>query len=398
MPVQRSNAGPVVDHPPKSIQNTRFMRSLLLPEVILPICVLVFLLSLILYRDRLASNPSRQSPRVAFRSAAELASIKPEKDSYPCFVAERSNSASPLRAAIRNCVLSFPNLAPIEQYKVYLHSGYFTFQQTDLFISDRLPITITRGYWQWSLSTEAFGAASGIGYDIHPFGDRNPYTYMKLVLPDGNQVPFHRISQGTSYFNDVQEHTGTPATPFDRARIWWNGDHWDMRFADGTMYRFPEAYFSKRPAQAALVGMHDAAGNEVKFVREQTGNLLRVISPAGHWIDFQYDRHDRTISAKNDSGIVLTYVYDQLGRLSEVLRDSNILWQYSYEPEGIGMIRDSRGRVILTNHYHAGRIESMKLGTGGTYTFDYLYDRTGYVIETRIKAPQGKFTILKFEH
>jgi YD repeat-containing protein len=333
---------------------------------------------------------------VTFKPASELSKIKPLVDSYPCLVVERANTGSPLHAEIRDCVPSRPNEAEIEQYKVFLHSGNFTLQQTDLFIPDRMPIMVTRAYWQWYSGAEAFGTGGGLAYDIHPYGDRFPYTYMRLELPDGDEIPFHRISQGTSYGDDVQEHTGTPLTVFDKSRIWWNRDHWDMRFTDGTMYRFPEAYYSKRAAQAALVGMRDPAGDEVKFVRDKAGNLIRVISPSGHWIEFAYDGRNRILSAHDDSGLSISYSYDELGRLSEVSRHGVTVWRYSYDPRGVTAIQDSRGRTILSNRYQMGRIQSLTIAGVGTYQFDYLFDQRGHVVETSVRDPKGKFIPIKF--
>jgi YD repeat-containing protein len=268
--------------------------------------------------------------------------------------------------------------------------------QTDMFISDSIPLVLTRGYWQWYSGSEAFGAGAGLAYDIHPFGDRFPYTYMKLELPDGDQIPYHRISQGTSFLDDVQEHTGTPPTVFDKSRIWWNRDHWDMSFPDGTMYRFPEAYYAKRSAQAALVGMRDPAGNEVKFVRDKSGNLTRVTSPGGHWIKFDYDTQNRIPSAEDDSGRGVAYSYDEQGRLAEVSRGQSTVWRYSYDSSGMTAIQDATRRTILTIHYKGGRIESLRLADGRTYQFDYLFNQRGDVVETRVRDPKGKFTTFRF--
>jgi YD repeat-containing protein len=380
---------------PARTSTRTFARSLLLPEVILPVCLLVSLLCVMIFRKPWV-RPAPRPVVVTYKSAAELAKIKPAIDSYPCFVVERTKSGSSLHAEIRQCVPSLPNQAEIEQYKIFLWSGYFTMLQTDMFISDSIPLVLTRGYWQWYSGSEAFGAGAGLAYDIHPFGDRFPYTYMKLELPDGDQIPYHRISQGTSFLDDVQEHTGTPPTVFDKSRIWWNRDHWDMSFPDGTMYRFPEAYYAKRSAQAALVGMRDPAGNEVKFVRDKSGNLTRVTSPGGHWIKFDYDTHNRIPSAEDDSGRGVAYSYDEQGRLAEVSRGQSTVWRYSYDSSGMTAIQDATRRTILTIHYKGGRIESLRLADGRTYQFDYLFNQRGDVVETRVRDPKGKFTTFRF--
>ena len=370
-----------------------FPRALFLPEVILPVCLLAFIFLVLRFKKPWL----RPVPRVVvtYKTAEELRKIKLSVDSYPCFIVERTKTDS-LQAEIRQCVASLPNEVEVEQYKVYLQSGYFTLQQTDLFIPDRLPIVLTRAYWQWDPTSGAFGAGASLAYDIYLFGDRCPYTYMGLVLPDGDQIHYHRISHGTGYLDDVQEHTGTPSTVFDKSRIWWNRDHWDMRLPDGTLYQFPESSHRKRAAQAALVGIRDPVGDEIKLVRDRAANLIRVSSPSGHWIKLGYDGQNRIVAGRDDSGRDVSYSYDEQGRLSEVRRGQSTVWRYGYDSDGMTAIQDARGSAILTNHYQGGRIESLKLADGRIYRFDYLLNQRGSVVETRVQDPKGEFVMFKF--
>jgi YD repeat-containing protein len=370
------------------------LQKVLLPEVILAVGLLVF--NVLLLMSRPWMRPKPRPVIVTHKSAAELAKIKPTSDSYPCLVVERQSPTAPLHAEIQSCLLTLPNQAPIEQYKVFLSTGYFVMQQSDLYIPDRVPLVLTRAYRHWYSSSEAFGTGGVLSYDIHPFGDRFPYTYMMLVLPDGYQVAYHRISNGTSYVDDVQEHTGDVPTVFDRSRIAWNRDHWDMHFPDGTLYRFPEAYYSKRPAQAALVGVTNPVAGSLIFHREPGGNLIRVTSASGHWLQFSYDKSNRIFSAQDDSGRLLAYSYDELGRLSKVLTGGSLLWRYAYDPQGMSRIEDANGKVILAMHYEKDRIESLTLAGRQTYHFDYLFDRRGNVVDTRVQDPKGKFLVFKF--
>lgn len=285
----------------------------------------------------------RQKPIVRFKSQAALAKIAPTQESYPCLFVERAGQE--LQAKFTTCLPGLHNDSAIEQYEVDLRSGRFTLRQTDLFVGDSMPLALTRGYRLWDDKSRAFGIGGNHTYDIFPYGDRFPYTYMELLLGDGISVHYDRISEGTSYVDDVTEHKATSDTVFQNSRIAWNRDHWDMTFRDGTLYRFPEAYHAKRGADGALIGMRNARGEEIRLVRDPAHNLKSVTSPNGHWMQFDYDHKNRIANASNDQGDSLHYSYDQGGRLAEVRKNSLLLWRYSYDETGITSI-DRGGKEI----------------------------------------------------
>ena len=115
--------------------------------------------------------------------------------------------------------------APLNQSEVDLHSGEFVLRQTDFFISDVIPVALIRTYHSWDYQNHAFGMGNSHPYDIAPVGTRNPYTYIDLVLEDGREVHFDRISEGTGYADAVYEHDET-TSEFYGARITWNGQGW----------------------------------------------------------------------------------------------------------------------------------------------------------------------------
>jgi hypothetical protein len=50
----------------------------------------------------------------------------------------------------------------------------------------------------------------------------------------------------------------------------------------------------------------------------------------------------------------------------------------------------------IRNDYVRGRIASVTVGKQGTYRFDYLFGPAGRPVETRIFAPDGNKTLLRF--
>ena len=96
--------------------------------------------------------------------------------------------------------------APVNEFQVDLHSGMFVVCQTDLFVPDVIPISLTRTSRDWEVSSRAFGIGGNHPYDICPTGTRFPYPYMDLNLEDDRQIHFRRISKGTDYANAVFGH------------------------------------------------------------------------------------------------------------------------------------------------------------------------------------------------
>jgi YD repeat-containing protein len=333
---------------------------------------------------------------VRLKSAAELAKLPIAVDSYPCLRVARANSSEPLVAVLQQCSPALNNDADIEQYEVDLRAGRFTLRKTDLFVSDNLALALTRAYRQWDDKSRAFGIGGNDSYDIFPYGDHFPYTYMELFLGDGETVHYDRISNGTSFSDFLAEHNGRPPLIFQKSQIGWNRDHWDMHFADGTIYRFPEAYGAKRGVDGALVGMRSPKGQEIKFVRDARHNLISLTSPGNHQIKFGYDGQDRIVDAMDDQENEVNYSYETSGRLAEVRDKGGLRWRFFYDAYGMTKVQDARGHDILVNQYSLWRVSRMTLRDAGTYQFHYLVNRRGVVEETMVTDPGGKESTFRF--
>jgi YD repeat-containing protein len=208
---------------------------------------------------------------------------------------------------------------PINEFQVDLHSGVFVLRQTDLFVSDVMPVSLTRTYQgrDFDSRAKAFGSGSNHPYDICPTGTRFPYSYMDLNLEDFRQIHFPRISRGVGYADAVFRHSET-SSEFYGAQIAWNGDGWTLTFSDGRRFLFPEAYYSKTFAQGAPYEMQDADGHRIQLKRDKERRLEQLISPSGHSITFRVDAEDRIIEATDDAGNVRKYSYDSTNHLESV--------------------------------------------------------------------------------
>lgn len=288
--------------------------------------------------------------------------------------------------------------SPVNEFEVALDSGMFALRQTDLFVSDVMPLALTRTYRVWDDYQRAFGAGSNHPYDICPTGTRFPYTYMNLNLEDGRAIYFPRISKGTGYADAVFGHHAT-LSEFYQAQIAWNGDGWTLDFHDGRKILFPESYHAKSYAQGAPIEMRDAQGNRIQLKRDKVRNLQQLISPSGHTISFKYDGSDRIIEAKDDAGNIRKYSYDPSGNLESVADGSRVLYRFEYELVHYGRryntylmtaIRDGEGKVLLRNLYQdRARVSEQRLANGDVYRYDYLFDKKSNVVETTVTLPSG---------
>ena len=303
------------------------------------------------------------------------------------------------KVSIENIAPSVRHDSPVNEFQVDLYSGMFVLRQTDLFIPDVIPLSLTRTYRVWDSTSRAFGAGANHPYDICPTGSRYPYTYMDLNLEDGQSAYFERISEGASFADAVYRHSAT-SSEFYGAQIAWNGDGWTLSFRDGRRFRFPEAYNAKSYAQGAPVEIQDSAGHRVQLDRDSNKNLMRLISPSGHTISFKYDAADRIIQSADDARNVRRYSYEPSGHLETVEDGTHLLYRFAYapllrlngyDPYVMTKIIDGSGNVLLANSYDdAGRVSEQRISNGEVYKYTYLTDEYFHVIETKVTGPMGE--------
>jgi YD repeat-containing protein len=286
--------------------------------------------------------------------------------------------------------------SPVNEFAVDLHSGMFLLRQTDMFVSDVMPLSLTRTYRVWDQNSRAFGAGSNHPYDICPTGTRFPYTYMDLNLEDGRQMYFERISKGTGYADAVFRHDRT-SSEFYAAQIAWNGNGWTLRLQDGRQVIFPEAYNAKNYAQGAPVEIRDGQGHHIQLKRDGLRNLQQLISPSGHTITFKYDDLGSVTEAGDSAGQIRKYSYAD-GHLKTVSDGAHVLYEFEYQillkaagydPYLMTSVRDGSGKELLRNWYSDGRVSMQKFGDGEVYRYDYLFNKKNEIVETLVTLPGG---------
>jgi YD repeat-containing protein len=293
----------------------------------------------------------------------------------------------------------------VNEFAVDLHTGRFLLRQTDIFVSDVMPLSLTRTYRVWDAYSRAFGAGSNHPYDICPTGTRFPYTYMDLNLEDGRQVYFSRISKGTGYADAVFRHDRT-SSEFYAAQIAWNGNGWTLKSRNGQQVIFPEAYYAKNYAQGAPVEIRDGEGHHIQLKRDGGRNLQQLVSPSGHTITFKYDDLGRIVEAEDGAGQIRKYSY-AYEHLKSVGDGAHVLYEFEYrillkpaagyDPYLMTSVRDGSGKELLRNWYADGRVSKQKFGDGKIYGYDYLFNRKNEIVETRVTLPGGEEKRVFFE-
>jgi RHS repeat-associated protein len=281
---------------------------------------------------------------------------------------------------------------------VDVQTGIFQMEKTDLFLTDVMPIKFTRTYRTRDTFSRAFGIGASHSYDYFLIGDTLPYTYVKLVLPDGGTLRYDRIDGGAG--NDftvaVYEHT-TRSGRFFKSKISWNSSGWDLKLKDGTLYVFADGQGATRPGQAGLTRMQDRNGNAHKITRDSDGNVTKIVSfPSGRWIEFT-SVSNRITQAKDNSGRTVTYTYDGTGRLSTVTDPNNGVTEYTYDAfQRMETLKDARQIVFLTNEYDAnGRVQKQTQADSTFFLFNYTLNGSS-VIQADVTDPRGNVSRTTF--
>jgi YD repeat-containing protein len=309
--------------------------------------------------------------------------------SYPCLRIKNQKTSPPqvLNIALTKCAQEVYLDKEVDEFEVDLRGNLIT-RTTDLYVPGPSALAITRCYRTWDHASRSFGQHTAFSWDMFPVGSRQPYTYLEIIPCDGNPLRYDRISKGTGYADAVYEHR-TTNTVFLGSRISWNGNGWDLRLRDGSLYIFPESYHGKRGVDGALIELRDPNSQKVTMQRDERRNLQKISTPNQRWIKFEHDTADRIMTAQDDQGRKVTYLYDHGGRLAEI-RGLRSVTRYRYGNIYMTAV-EQNGRQLAEFDYHRGRVSRVTLADRGTYRFRYQFDpvKSERVVRSLVTAPDG---------
>ncbi len=276
-------------------------------------------------------------------------------------------------------------------------TGIFTYQQTDLTLSDVVPIQLGRSYRELDGTSRAFGIGMAFNYDLEIVTDPSGnYSYVDLVLPDGAQVHYPRITPGGDFLDGAYQHTSSP-TIYYGSTVTWNGSAWVLMRKDGTQMIFA--------IESMLTSITDRNGNTVQIQRPRelpdgsiNYNATQITSPNGRWISLTYDSNGRVDSAQDNTGRTVWYVYNSSGYLSTVYDVNGGTTAYTYDSAGrMQSYTTPDGNIHANNQYNSNNgVTQQTMPDGSAYGFNYNLDSNGNLIQTDVLSPLGTTNSLTF--
>lgn len=211
---------------------------------------------------------------------------------------------------------------------------------------------------------------------------------MFIVMPNGENFHFTRISPGTSWWNAVfraDDIRGAGGNPFAGATISWNGGGWTLRTLDGILMKFPGVHGNVSEGQAGLLSIGDQRGNLLRIDRDSRGNILKITSPHGGFVTFRHDRYDRIISATDYLGRAIIYDYDVNEHLVRVDDPKDGITHYVYDRGKLLTIIMPDGSTWLKVDYDdRGRVARIAFRNGTSCRYEYQTDSQGMIAAVNV--------------
>lgn len=267
---------------------------------------------------------------------------------------------------------------------VSCRSGLFIESNTDLSVTDTLPLTVARTYRPNDNNNRSFGVGATHNYSVFLWS-ASQYSQVDLILPDGGRVHYPRTSPGTGWADAVFEYAG-PNAKFDGSMIYNASGRWALKLKDGTVMDFPQ--------YSPLAGITDRYGNKTTVMRAggNSGNITRVVSPNGRWLEYTYDASNRVKTVTDNIGRTVQYDYDVAGQLIKVTNPELGVTEYTYDASHRMLtVKDPRLNQKVLNDYDAnGRVSKQTYADNTTTTFAYTLDTNGKVVQTDVTRERGE--------
>jgi RHS repeat-associated protein len=263
-------------------------------------------------------------------------------------------------------------------------TGIFILERPDIRVRGLIPIRLNRVYRPGDTISRPFGFGATHPYAMYlreVAGTPSRYQQFDLIRADGSVVRFYRTSAGSGYTDVVAEHT-TSASPFYKARFAYDGGNYVVTKKNGTKFVFS--------LYGTLQWIQDRNGNRIEVTRNG-GQITRLATSGGRYIDLTYDASSRITQIKDVAGRIWTYEYSTAGYLAKATYPDGLFELYTYDAAGrMQTVKNRKGIVMVTNEYDAnGRVFKQTLADGGIYQFAYTVDAGGSVTRTDVTDPRG---------
>jgi YD repeat-containing protein len=291
-------------------------------------------------------------------------------------------------------VASFSGELRSHRWNIEYTTGTFIHSQTDFYLNDSISINFTRVFLNREING-AFGIGMNAAYDMTLAGDADRFSYVDLVMPDGEQFHFRRVSPGTSWRDSVfrceSRADGSPNNPFWDSSLWWDGVGWRLKLTDRTLIKLPAVIGDFKPGRGSPISIEDSKGNILKIDRDGEGNILSIISPHGAFIHFRHDLYNRITRASDSLGHAIQYSYDDYGRLAVVNDSEQGVTRYFYDSSNnLAKVTMPDGRLWLAVEYdNQSRVTKMTFEDGSSNSYSYVTGAHGAIIAVKVISSNG---------
>ena len=281
---------------------------------------------------------------------------------------------------------------------VSLASGLQVLVETDLVVGgQRGRMALARNYRAETNVVGPFGIGTFHNYshrvNINPQTNPNAPTFT-LSMPDDNQIPFTRRSDGTWTNETIPAFQGSVMTlNADREAT--------VKLKDCSTLHFVPTFTGQG---SLLVSVADANGNVITLNRDTQKPLriTEVVDPVGRKLLLNYDASDRITKVTDPIGRTVEYTYNAQGALETVTDPEGGITRYAYDGENrMTTITDRRGVDIAQITYGInGRVIQELQPDGGVLQFDYTFlnpqSTTSPVLTTEFTDPLGRKTLYRY--
>lgn len=277
-------------------------------------------------------------------------------------------------------------------------TGIYYRTYLDLQIDDTIPIRFERTQRNQDQRSRSFGIGGSTSYDMFIIGDVEKFSWVALVLADGRQVRYARVSPGTSYSDGVFEDRTSPGQ-FLGSRItwnWWHGN-WNIALKDGTQFTVQGCNRNSKPGQCAVTEIKNKNGERLVVKRDSDGNILRIISPSDRLVSVTSDSAGRITHIEDDARHWVSYQYDSSGALVKSRTWRGDAQNFTYDAQ-FNMTRvdefgtDSKGSYHFTidNTFDEhNRLKAQTVSTGAFSSVQYITDDKDKVIQANVRGQEG---------
>jgi YD repeat-containing protein len=278
-------------------------------------------------------------------------------------------------------------------------TGIYYREYEDLLVKDTIPIDFVRTQRNMDPRSRSFGIGGSTSYDMFIVGDVNKFSWVALVLADGGQERYARVSPGTGFADGVFENK-TTLDRFYGSRIAWNQHGgWKVSLRDGTELTIQGCGATSKPGQCAVTEIKNPKGDRLTILRDREGNMLRITSPHGHTVSLQNDLQGRITKAEDDAGHWVSYEYDENGALKRARNWRGSTQEFRYDDRFNMLFVNERTpgapghpacSVTVTNRFdEKNRFAGQKVSNGEFASVKYTTAANGDIREVGMHSQDG---------